>query len=51
MLNPLQEPVAILVDETLEAAMGAEGGLNGDLTVQGKFEVQQNIIVGFDDKR
>ena len=43
MLNPLQEPVAILVDETLEAAMGAEGGLNGDLTVQGKFEVNSFI--------
>eukprot|EP00392_Amoebophrya_sp_AT5.2_P015941 g16166.t1 len=39
VVNPLQEPVSILVEETVEAALGAEGGLVGDLTVQGKFEI------------
>ncbi|CAD7950107.1 unnamed protein product [Amoebophrya sp. A120] len=38
-VNPLQEPVSILVEETVEAALGAEGGLLGDLTLQGKFEI------------
>lgn len=38
--NPLQEPVAVCVEETLEASLGAEGGLSGDVTIQGKFEIR-----------
>jgi len=38
-INPLLEPVVINIEETLEAALGAEGGMDSDLVVQGKLEV------------
>lgn len=38
-LNPLKEPVSVAIEETFEASLGAEGGLNNEFTLQGKFEV------------
>ena len=43
IVNPLQEPVSISLKETVEASLGAEGGLNGQLSVEGRFEVFGSI--------
>jgi len=40
--NPLKEPVSVLIEEQIVANLHAEGGLNGEVDIQGKFD----IIVG-----
>eukprot|EP00397_Hematodinium_sp_SG-2012_P021131 GEMP01021808.1.p1 GENE.GEMP01021808.1~~GEMP01021808.1.p1 ORF type:complete len:523 (-),score=108.43 GEMP01021808.1:904-2472(-) len=38
-VNPLQEQVSVTIEEHVRANLQAEGGLNGDIEVQGKFDV------------
>jgi hypothetical protein len=38
IINPLAEPVSVVIEETVEARFESEGGLNGDVSVNGKFE-------------
>eukprot|EP00931_Biecheleriopsis_adriatica_P034660 TRINITY_DN19_c0_g2_i1.p1 TRINITY_DN19_c0_g2~~TRINITY_DN19_c0_g2_i1.p1 ORF type:complete len:575 (-),score=126.81 TRINITY_DN19_c0_g2_i1:81-1664(-) len=37
--NPLMEPVKVVIEETVSANLQAEGGLDGDATLEGSFKV------------
>lgn len=38
-INPLAEPLNILIEESVEATLALEGGLEGEAKVDGKFEI------------
>lgn len=37
--NPLKEPVSVLIEEQIVANLHAEGGLNGEVDIQGRFYI------------
>eukprot|EP00397_Hematodinium_sp_SG-2012_P016405 GEMP01016736.1.p1 GENE.GEMP01016736.1~~GEMP01016736.1.p1 ORF type:complete len:540 (+),score=129.09 GEMP01016736.1:179-1798(+) len=43
--NPLKEPVSVNIEEQITANLHSEGGINGEIEVQGKFD-----IIVFDQK-